>query len=88
MSSAFHADLSNNLGCLLDNEIEYNVVIKVGKDVDYKEFHAHSIILRSRSSYFQNLFSSDSSDQIEKQDGMLTIKFPNIGTTVFKAILM
>ena len=87
MSSAFHADLSNNLGCLLDNEIEYNVVIKVGKDAGYKEFHAHSIILRSRSSYFQNLFSSDTSDQVEKKDGMLIIKFPNISMTVFKTVL-
>ena len=91
MASAFHTGLSNDLGFLLDNEIEYNVTIQVGKDDGFKEFRAHSIILRSRSSYFQKMFSSDSSDssdKIEKQnDDVISIKFKDIDVNVFQAVL-
>ncbi|PKK71536.1 POZ domain-containing protein [Rhizophagus irregularis] len=84
MSSTFYSDLSNNFGLLLNNEIEYNVVIQVGEDTDYKEFRAHSIILRSRSPYFQKSFSSN---EIKDENNISTFKFPNINQTVFQTIL-
>ncbi|RGB44220.1 hypothetical protein C1646_660874 [Rhizophagus diaphanus] len=87
MSSTFYSDLSNNFGLLLNNEIEYNVVIQVGEYADYKEFRAHSIILRSRSPYFQKLFSSNEIKEFKDENDIFTFKFPNINKTVFQTIL-
>ena len=87
MPSTFYSDLSNNFGLLLNNEIEYNVVIQVGEDTHYKEFRAHSIILRSRSPYFQKLFSSNEIKEFKDENNIFTFKFPNINKTVFQTIL-
>ncbi|UZO20863.1 uncharacterized protein OCT59_013273 [Rhizophagus irregularis] len=84
MSSTLYSDLSHNFGLLLNNEIKYNVVIQVGVDAGYKEFRAHSIILRSRSPYFQKSFSSN---EIKDENNIYTFKFPNINQTVFQTIL-
>jgi hypothetical protein len=69
MSSTFYSNLSNNLGFLLNNETEYNVIIQVGKDTEYKEFRDHSTILRSRSPYFQKLCSSIRIKEFKDQNG-------------------
>ncbi|GBB93017.1 hypothetical protein RclHR1_00210013 [Rhizophagus clarus] len=87
MSSTFYSELSSNLGLLLNNDVEYNVVIRAGDDADYKEFHAHSIILRSRSPYFQNLFTSSQIKEIKDQNDIFTFKFPSINKNVFQTIL-
>ncbi|RIB18326.1 hypothetical protein C2G38_1357573 [Gigaspora rosea] len=46
--------LSNNYIELLEKGNDFNVFIKVGNSTEIKEFKAHSVILKCRSSYFQN----------------------------------
>ncbi|RIB13710.1 hypothetical protein C2G38_2097691, partial [Gigaspora rosea] len=46
--------LSNNYIELLEKGIDFNVIIKVGKSTNIREFKAHSSILKCRSFYFQN----------------------------------
>ncbi|CAG8463327.1 7554_t:CDS:2, partial [Scutellospora calospora] len=50
-------DVSAELGHLLQSSEDFDVRITVGKDLDIKEFGAHSIILRARSEYFQKVLS-------------------------------
>ncbi|RIB16522.1 hypothetical protein C2G38_2189697 [Gigaspora rosea] len=46
--------LSNNYIELLGKGEDFNVIIKVGKSTDIKEFKVHSAILKCGSSYFRN----------------------------------
>src|SRR5438067_27009 len=71
--------LSQDLSIVL-NDVnsakDYNVIIKVGKHPNIKEFPAHSYILRARSSYFKSAFLAQ--QQITKKNDMIEIKKPNI----------
>ncbi|RIA83522.1 BTB/POZ protein [Glomus cerebriforme] len=86
MSFNFGTDLLKVFGHLLKTELDYNVVIYIGEEPDIKEFHAHHIILRCRSEYFNDIISYD---DIEKQDvnGNYIIKIPNIVPQAFDVIL-
>ena len=53
--SGLSIDLSN----LLSDADDYNVVIKVGQDQNVREFHAHSVLLRARSTYFRKALSKE-----------------------------
>ncbi|POG80879.1 hypothetical protein GLOIN_2v1471124 [Rhizophagus irregularis DAOM 181602=DAOM 197198] len=64
--------------------MDYNVIIHTGEEPNFKEFHVHSIILRCRSEYFNNLFSTEN---IEKRDGKYIIKRPNISPQAFDIII-
>ncbi|CAB4393408.1 unnamed protein product [Rhizophagus irregularis] len=46
MTYNFESDLSEAFGQLLKIETDYNVIIHTGKEPNFKEFHAHSCILR------------------------------------------
>ena len=59
---------------------DYNVIIKVGE----KEFHAHSNILCSRSTYFRHALSKRWSNN--ENDKILLSK-PNMRPEIFNAIL-
>ncbi|RIB17296.1 hypothetical protein C2G38_1444044 [Gigaspora rosea] len=54
--------LSNNYIELLEKGNDFNVIIKVGKSTDTKEFKTHSAILKCRSSYFQNKLENITKD--------------------------
>ncbi|CAB4407593.1 unnamed protein product [Rhizophagus irregularis] len=61
-----------------------DVLIQAGKNSDYKELYAHSLILGCRSQYFRDAFSINS---IEKIDGKYIIKRPDISPRSFSNIL-
>ena len=84
MSYNFESNLSEAFGQLLKVETDYNVIIHVGEESNFKEFHAHYIILNCRSEYFNKIFSSEN---IEKKDGKYIIKNPNISPKAFDIIL-
>ncbi|GBC21658.2 BTB/POZ domain-containing protein [Rhizophagus irregularis DAOM 181602=DAOM 197198] len=69
---------------ILRNETDYNVIIYIGEEPDFKEFHAHSNILRSRCDHFNEILSAD---DIEKIDGKYIIKKPNFTPKSFDVIL-
>ncbi|EXX77212.1 BTB/POZ domain-containing protein [Rhizophagus irregularis DAOM 181602=DAOM 197198] len=84
MSYKFESDVIKALEEILKTETDYNVILQVGKEHDFKEFHLHSIILRFRSEYFNEILSSEN---IEKKDGKYIIKKQNITPQAFDAIL-
>ncbi|RGB35296.1 hypothetical protein C1646_122537 [Rhizophagus diaphanus] len=79
----FESNLSEAFWQLLIIETEYNVIIQIGEEPNFKEFHAHSNILRCRSEYFNKIFT----ENIEKKDGMYIIKKSNISSQAFDMIL-
>ncbi|RIA91643.1 hypothetical protein C1645_821730 [Glomus cerebriforme] len=81
MTSNFHSRLSKDLSSILKDADDYNVIIKVGKYQNTKEFRAHSVILRARSPYFKN------DDWITKENNLITFNKPNIIPTVFDMVL-
>ena len=84
MTSIFHSSLSKDLSLILNDADDFNVIIQVGEDQDVKEFRAHSVILRARSSYFKSALSAN---WITKKNNMIMFNKPNITPTVFGMIL-
>ncbi|RIA97531.1 hypothetical protein C1645_801737 [Glomus cerebriforme] len=84
MSYNFESEVSEALGQLLETETDYNVIVHIGEEPNFKEFHAHSNILRCRSEYFNKIFSAEN---IEKKDGKYLIKMSNISPKAFDDIL-
>ena len=85
MAYNFESEVTNALEQLLKTETDYNVIIHVGEEHnDFREFHAHSNILRCRSKYFDNKFSDE---DIEKKNEKYVIKKPNIAPQAFGVIL-
>ncbi|PKK68166.1 hypothetical protein RhiirC2_851651 [Rhizophagus irregularis] len=84
MSYNFEYEILEAIRNLLKTETDYNVIIQVGEKPNFKEFHAHSIILRCRSKYFDIIFSDKN---IERKDGKYLIKKPNISPQAFNTIL-
>ncbi|CAB4444558.1 unnamed protein product [Rhizophagus irregularis] len=78
------SELPDAFGQLLSTEMDYNVIIHVGEKPNFKEFHAHSIILRCRSEYFNKILTDEDA---EKKDGKYIIKKPNISPQAFDIIL-
>ncbi len=83
MSYNFESEVPESLGQLLKTEDDYNVVIHIGEEPNFKEFHAHSNILRCRSKYFNKILS----ENIEKKDEKYIIKKPNISPQAFDIII-
>ncbi|RIA81293.1 TLD-domain-containing protein [Glomus cerebriforme] len=77
-------ELSNDFGNLINDRSESNVIIQVGEEPNMKEFKAHTLILRSRSSYFRKALSKNWA----KKDGDIYLfKKPNISPDIFEIIL-
>ena len=72
------------LGKMLKDETDYNVIIYVGEEPDFKEFRAHSSFLRNRSDCFDKMFSAE---DVQKDGEKYIIKKPNINPQAFQAIL-
>ena len=84
MSYKFESDVIRALGEILETETEYNVIIHVGEEPGFKEFHAHSVILRFRSEYFKEILSAEN---VKKKDGKYVIEKQNIAPQTFDVIL-
>ncbi|GET58798.1 BTB/POZ domain-containing protein [Rhizophagus irregularis DAOM 181602=DAOM 197198] len=84
MSRNFESEISKAFEQLLKNETDYNVIIYIGEEPNIKEFHAHHIILRCRSEYFNKILSDEN---IKKKDGNYIIENSNIDPQSFKSIL-
>jgi len=76
--------ISKDFSNLLENPIDYNVKIRVGKTPNIKEFRAHSIILCTRLNDFYKVFSKHSA---KYEDGIMTFTKPNISPSVFEVLL-
>ncbi|CAG8480734.1 14277_t:CDS:2, partial [Acaulospora colombiana] len=61
-----------------------DVIIRVGKDPNYKEYQAHSLILRTRSSYFEASLSVVWSKSVGKD---MVVSMPNFRPNIFEIIL-
>ncbi|CAG8641303.1 5125_t:CDS:2 [Acaulospora morrowiae] len=81
MSYHLLVKLSRDISQLFDTAAYYDVIIRVGKGADAKEFQAHSLILRARSTYFRGNLRGDS-----VYDKILIDK-SNITPAVFEVIL-
>jgi hypothetical protein len=84
MALTFHSNLSKDLSSLLNDADDYDVIIQVGENQNTKEFRAHSVILRARSSYFKNAFSAS---WVTKKDNIITFSKPNVTPNIFDIIL-
>jgi hypothetical protein len=84
MSSKFWIELSKDYEKLFETEIGYDVIIYVGEDQNVKEIHAHSNILCARSQYFRSALSNE---WVEKRDGKIIFRKPNIKPELFDIIL-
>ncbi|RGB38003.1 hypothetical protein C1646_756248 [Rhizophagus diaphanus] len=63
---------------------KYDVIIHVGNEPDFKEFHADSKTLRKKSDYFDEILSIKN---IEKKDEKHLVKKPNITPQIFDVII-
>lgn len=84
MAFEYPQEVSTDYEKLLENEMEYDVIIFAGENEDLKEIHAHSLILCTRSQYFCAAFYND---WVEKNDGKFILNKPNISSKLFKIIL-
>jgi hypothetical protein len=84
MTFEYPQEISNDYEKLLETEKGYDVIICAGESEDLKEFHAHSLILCTRSQYFYAAFYND---WVEKKNGKFILKKPNISPQLFKIIL-
>ncbi len=81
---SFHllTKLSRDLTQLFDTSAFYDVIIRVGRDDDMKEFPAHSLILRARSPWFQNSLS-----KVKTTYDKIILSNSNISPSTFEIIL-
>ncbi|CAG8795107.1 12071_t:CDS:2, partial [Dentiscutata erythropus] len=70
---------------LLQINEQYDVIIRVSKDIDFKNIYAHSQILCARSSYFKTALSNIKKD--EKDERPFIFPIQDISTIVFEVIL-
>ncbi|CAG8781443.1 10722_t:CDS:2 [Gigaspora margarita] len=59
MTTVFLKDLANDLGYILENCTNQDVIIQAGQGNDMKEFKAHSVILSARCPYFRATICSN-----------------------------
>jgi len=74
----------NDYEKLLESGEGHDVIICVGEYESYRELHAHSNILRARSSYFRAAISNE---WVEKNEGKFIIRKPTVSPYLFKIIL-
>jgi hypothetical protein len=77
-------NLSKDFSNLLKNTNDYNVKVIAGKEPNTKEFKVHSVILSSRSIYFQKALSAQ---WARRENGIIIFHKPNISPLVFEVLL-
>jgi hypothetical protein len=84
MATQFLPHLSQDLTKLLDNKKNYDFIINVGNDNNGKEFCAHSIILETRSTYFEDVLSNG---MTRKVNNNFVLDFPDISVNLFNILI-
>lgn len=84
MAPLFSNSLLQDISKLFTEADDYNVSIEVGEGSDKETFKAHSVILRTRSSYFKTALSSN---WVRKKGDTIIFTMPNLSPKVFKKIL-
>jgi len=84
MESKFLTGLSRDYLKLLETGEYADVIIYTGQEPDNKEFRAHSLVLRSRSTYFRDALSSD---WARTQGNLIIFKQLDMSPEVFDIIL-
>jgi hypothetical protein len=84
MESKFLVDLSQDYLKLLETGEYADVIIHTGQEPEHKEFRAHSLVLRSRSTYFREALASD---WARTQGNLIIFKQLDISPEVFEIIL-
>ncbi|CAG8471169.1 6703_t:CDS:2 [Acaulospora colombiana] len=85
MIISFLKDLSRDYESLLENGNFSDVVIRVGGEFNHiKEFRAHSMVLRARSSYFRIALSDNWAKRVEN---VIVFEKPNIHPKEFEVII-
>ncbi|RIB23760.1 hypothetical protein C2G38_2242470 [Gigaspora rosea] len=85
MATIYSSDVTDDFKKLYETKEDYDAIIIAGKKPNFKEFQVHSLILRTRSSYFHCAFSTNWAKR--NNDGYLVLKKPNINALVFEIIL-
>ncbi|RIA87110.1 concanavalin A-like lectin/glucanase domain-containing protein [Glomus cerebriforme] len=78
----FHKEIINNYEKLYETKEGYDVIIYAGEKPNIKEFHAHSLILKTQSKYFKTAFTED----IQKKDGYFILYTRN-SSDMFEILL-
>ncbi|KAF0398166.1 kelch-like protein 17 [Gigaspora margarita] len=84
MSYHLLTKLSRDFCTLFECAAYYDVVIRVGMGENVKDFQAHSLILRARSSYFRGCLSGD---KLKPEYDKIIVNKSNITSAVFEVIL-
>ena len=84
MTTQFLPYLSRDLTKLLESKKNHDVIINVDNNNNKKEFCLHSIILETRSSYFENAFSVE---LIRNENGIFILDFPDISVNIFSILI-
>src|SRR5436190_9122233 len=84
-STQFLVKLSQDLIKLLENSNNCDVIINVDKGDNRIEFCAHSFILETRSTYFEDALSNRMA--MEENNYFFTLDFPNISVNVFNILI-
>ncbi|GBB93255.1 hypothetical protein RclHR1_02140008 [Rhizophagus clarus] len=84
MSYKLESDVIKALDGLLENKVNCDVIIHIGEKPDFKEYHAHSIILGCRSKYFNEILFND---DIKRKEEKYIITKQNIKPQSFDVIL-
>ncbi|CAG8468527.1 9083_t:CDS:2, partial [Dentiscutata heterogama] len=71
---------------LYETRENYDVIIYTGEEPNSEEIHAHSLVLRTRSTYFRGALASDWAIK-DKDNGCFSFKKPNISSSIFELIL-
>lgn len=83
MAIIFYKEIINNYKKLYESKEGYDVKIYAGEKPNVKEFHVHSLILKSQSKIFQTLLTKD----IQKKDGYYILNLNNNSPKFVEIIL-
>ncbi|KAF0489672.1 btb/poz domain-containing protein 19-like [Gigaspora margarita] len=86
MSSNFLTGIAEDYRQLYETREDYDVIIYVGEESNAEEIHAHSLVLRTRSTYFRGALSSGWATK-DKDSGCFIFNKPNISPLIFEFIL-
>ncbi|CAI2182829.1 11948_t:CDS:2 [Funneliformis geosporum] len=84
MSIRYFEELLKDFEKLRSSGDNYDVIIEAGENVNIKQFHAHSLILTLRSTYFKTALSNG---WAHKVNGKIIFKKPNINPDVMEILL-
>ena len=76
--------LSQDLTKLLESKKNYDFIINVDKENNKKEFRVHSIILETRSAYFEYALYNG---MARKENNLFTLDLPDISVNAFNVLI-